>query len=80
MAVMLPSLLLSGFIFPIHNMPLLLQGISYIVPARYFVAIARGLFLKGVGVDALWGQIVAMIIFATVLLLVATSRFRRTLA
>lgn len=79
LVTMLPSLLLSGFIFPIHNMPLALQGISYLVPARYFVGIARGLFLKGVGVEPLWPQIVAMVVFAAVLLVVATSRFRRTL-
>ena len=79
-ATMLPSLILSGFIFPIENMPLLLRIISYAVPARYFIGIARGLFLKGVGIDILWPQLLAMLVFATVLVGVATSRFRRTLA
>ena len=79
-ATMLPSLILSGFIFPIENMPLLLRIISYAVPARYFIGIARGLFLKGVGIEILWPQLLAMLLFATVLVGVATSRFRRTLA
>lgn len=79
-ATMLPSLLLSGFIFPLSNMPWALQGLSYIVAARYYVVIARGLFLKGVGIEALWPDLVAMVIYAAVLVLAATSRFRRTLA
>lgn len=79
-ATMLPSLLLSGFVFPIGNMPLLLQGLSYVVAARYYIAIARGLFLKGVGLAALWPELLAMAVFAAVLLVVATSRFRRTLS
>jgi ABC-2 type transport system permease protein len=79
-ATMLPSLLLSGFVFPIGNMPLLLQGLSYVVAARYYIVIARGLFLKGVGLTALWPELLAMAVFAAVLLAVATSRFRRTLS
>jgi ABC-2 type transport system permease protein len=79
-ASMLPSLLLSGFVFPIENMPLVLQWISYVVPARYFITIARGLFLKGVGVEALWPELVAMVIYAVVLVAIATSRFRRSVA
>ena len=77
-ATMLPSLLLSGFIFPISNMPLPLQGLSYIVPARYYVTITRGLFLKGVAWQALVPELAAMTVFAVVLLLAAASRFRRT--
>jgi len=77
-ATMLPSLLLSGFIFPISNMPLALQGLSYVVAARYYIVIARGLFLKGVGLAALWPQFVAMVIYAAVLVLAAISRFRRS--
>lgn len=79
-ASMLPSLLLSGFVFPIENMPEILQWISLIVPARYFINIARGLFLKGVGVEVLWSELVAMVIYAVVLVGIATSRFRRSVA
>ena len=79
-ATMLPSLLLSGFVFPIENMPWVLQAVSYIVPARYYIEITRGLFLKGVGVEALWPELVAMVIYAVVLVGIATSRFRRSVA
>ncbi|MCB9674453.1 MAG: ABC transporter permease [Alphaproteobacteria bacterium] len=79
-ATMLPSLLLSGFVFPISNMHPVLQAISTIIPARYYIAITRGLFLKGTGIDVLWPQLVAMSIFAVVMLIVATSRFRRSLS
>ena len=75
----LPSMILSGFVFPIENMPRFLQWISYAVPARYYLTLIRGLFLKGVGIDVLWPQLVAMVIFATVVLIMATSRFRRSL-
>jgi len=76
---MLPSLILSGFIFPLENMPGWLQAISYIVPARYYIVITRGLFLKGVGIETLWPELLAMVIFAFVLIAVSSSRFRRTL-
>ena len=79
-ATMLPSLLLSGFVFPLTNMPWALQIVSYAVPARYYITITRGLFLKGVGVDVLWPELLAMVIYALVLLIVATSRFRRSLS
>jgi ABC-2 type transport system permease protein len=78
-ATMLPSLILSGFIFPLENMPGWLEAISYLVPARYYVVITRGLFLKGVGVVALWPELLAMVIFAVLLIAVSSSRFRRTL-
>ncbi len=80
LASMLPSLLLSGFIFPIANMPAVLQAISYVVPARYFIVIARGLFLKGAGLEALWPEFVAMVIYATVLVGIATTAFRRSVS
>ena len=79
-ATMLPSLLLSGFLFPIENMHPALQVFSWIVPARYYIAITRGLFLKGTGLDVLWPELVAMVVFATVMLVLGISRFRRSLA
>ncbi|MCA9572372.1 MAG: ABC transporter permease, partial [Myxococcales bacterium] len=78
-ATMLPSLLLSGFLFPIENMHPILQAISHIVPARYYIVVTRGIFLKGTGMDVLWPELVAMGVFAFVMLAVATSRFRRSL-
>lgn len=79
-ASMLPSLLLSGFIFPISNMPAPLQAISYIVPARYFIVIARGLFLKGADLQVLLPELQAMVVYAVLMVLLAASSFRRTLS
>jgi ABC-2 type transport system permease protein len=78
-ATMLPSIILSGFVFPVKNMPLFLQWLSYVVPARYYLRLIRGLFLKGVGVEVLWPDLLAMVIFATVVLAAATSRIRNSL-
>ncbi len=79
-ATFLPALLLSGFIFTIANMPLALRAISYIVPARYYVSVTKGIFLKGVGPSVLWIDAVAMVVFATVGLALATAVFRKELA
>ncbi|MBN1336467.1 MAG: ABC transporter permease, partial [Deltaproteobacteria bacterium] len=75
----LPSILLSGFVFPIRNMPWVLQILSWVVPARYFIRIVRGVFLKGVGPAVLWPELIAMVVFAFLMILLATSRFRRSL-
>ncbi|HEX7319159.1 MAG TPA: ABC transporter permease [bacterium] len=76
----LPAFMLSGFIFPISNMPLVLQGLSYLVPARYFLHIVRGLFLKGSGLDILWPEFLAMLIFALVSVIISVIRFKKRLA
>ena len=76
----MPALLLSGFIFAIPNMPMLLQGLTYVVPARYFVAVTKGILLKGVGVTTLWIEGVAMIAFASVGILLAAIVFRKEIA
>ena len=80
MSAMLPSMLLSGFIFPIASMPVILQGISFAIPARYFIETLRGVLLRGNGMAELWDQIVALAIFAIVTLALSTARFRRVLA
>ncbi len=80
MATFLPAFLLSGFVFPISSMPWALQLISYLVPARYFLVVIRGIFLKGVGAGVLWPDIVALIIFATLMVTLASLRLRRSLA
>jgi ABC-2 type transport system permease protein len=79
MTSVLPSMLLSGFIFPIENLPLPLRLISRLVPARYFVSTLRGVLLRGNGLDVLWPQLVAMTLFAALMLTVATRRFQRRL-
>jgi ABC-2 type transport system permease protein len=80
MSALLPSLLLSGMVFPIENMPLPLQALSRIVPARYFVHALRGLLLKGNGLDVLWPDLVALAAFVVVIVGLATARFQRRLA
>ena len=73
----LPTLMLSGFIFPIASMPAVLQGITYIVPARYFLVALRGIVLKGVGPAVVWPDFLALSIFAAVVLTLASIRLRR---
>lgn len=76
----LPALLLSGFIFDIASMPRALQLFTYVIPARYYIAVTRGIFLKGVGLEALWVQGLSMIIFAGVGVGLATLSFRKRIA
>jgi drug efflux transport system permease protein len=73
----LPTLMLSGFIFPITSMPPFLQAVTYLVPARYFLIALRGIVLKGVGAAAFWQDLVALAVFATVILMLASLRLRR---
>jgi ABC-2 type transport system permease protein len=77
---LLPSMLLSGMVFPIENMPLPLQLLSRVVPARYLVHALRGVLLKGNGLDVLWPDLVAQVIFAVGVVALATVRFQRRLA
>ena len=77
LSAFLPSFLLSGFIYPIENMPVALQVITYIVPARYFVEILKGLFLQGVGLTVLWPQVLALVIYAVVILNLARKKFSK---
>lgn len=76
----LPALLLSGFLYDIAAMPAVLRGITYLVPARYYIDVTRGVFLKGVGIEALWTQTVLMFLFAAVGLTLATRAFRKEIA
>lgn len=75
----LPSILLSGFVFPIENMPLFLQLISNLVPAKFFLIALRGIFLKGVGLEVLYPQALALIMFGLLLMTVAALRFKKRL-
>ncbi len=76
-ATYLPALLLSGFLFDIAGMPLVLQAFTFLVPARYYVAVIRGVLLKGVGVSVLWPQALFMVLFAVLGLALATRVFRK---
>ena len=73
----LPTLMLSGFIFPIASMPEALQVITYAVPARYFLIALRGIVLKGVGVAVFWQELAALVAFAGVVLALASLRLKR---
>ena len=75
----LPQVLLSGFAFPIQNMPTVFQWVTYLVPLRYYVVILRGVFLKGVGLDVLWPQAAALVGMGVAILALARLRFRRRL-
>jgi drug efflux transport system permease protein len=75
-----PMLYLSGFIFPIENMPAAIQPITYLIPLRYFIIIVRGIFLKGVGVAVLWPEILALLAWGLIIVGLAVARSRKTLA
>ena len=73
----LPAFLLSGFIFPIENMPLPIQTVTRLISARYFVFILRGIYLKDVGLAVLWPEVLFLGVFGTVVLTVAVLKFRK---
>jgi ABC-2 type transport system permease protein len=77
LASFLPTLMLSGFIFPIASMPAPLRAITYIVPARYFLIALRGIVLKGAGLDMVWQQLGALVLYSGAVLLLASVRLRR---
>ena len=73
----LPTFILSGFIFPISSMPPAIQVITHIIPARYFIVALRGIVLKGAEVTAFWPDLLALALFATVMLTLASVRLSR---
>jgi ABC-2 type transport system permease protein len=75
-----PAMLLSGFMFPIANMPTVIQWLTYLSPLRYFLVVIRGVFLKGVGLSILWPQLAALALIGALTLRLAAWRFRKTLA
>jgi len=78
--VYFPCVLLSGFMFPIENMPIPVQYFTYANPLRYFLVVLRGIFLKGAGPGILWPQVAALLLIGAAMLSVATLRFRKTLS
>jgi ABC-2 type transport system permease protein len=75
--VLIPSMILSGFIFPIANMPKFIQGITYFIPVRYFMVIVRGIFLKGIGIRYLLKEVWPLILFGSIILSLSVMRFRK---
>ncbi len=75
-----PMIYLSGFIFPIENMPAIIQQATYLIPLRYYLVIVRGIFLKGIGLDLLWPQALALAGWGTGMLMLAVVRSRKRAA
>jgi ABC-2 type transport system permease protein len=76
----LPAFMLSGFVYAIESMPQVIQVITHIIPARYVVTIMKGVFLKGVGVEVLWGELAFLALYATAIFLAATRKMNQKLA
>ncbi len=79
LATFLPSFLLSGFIFTIANMPRAIQVVTYVVPARYFIVVLKGIYLKGVGLEILGGQVLLLIAYAAVMVTLARIKLKKKL-
>jgi ABC-2 type transport system permease protein len=75
----MPAFMLSGFAFPIRNMPLTVQYLTFLNPLRYFMEIVRGIFLKGIGLTVLWPQVMALLVLGTVLFGLSVLRFHKRL-
>ncbi|MEK7400098.1 MAG: ABC transporter permease, partial [Candidatus Poribacteria bacterium] len=75
----IPWIILSGFIFPIENMPKIIQALTYMIPLRYFLIIIRGIVLKGVGLSVLWPQVLSLVVLGSILLTLSISRFHKRL-
>jgi ABC-2 type transport system permease protein len=75
-----PAMLLSGFVYPIANMPPVVQWLTFLNPLRYFLVIIRGVFLKGIGFDVLWPQTAALLVLGLAVLTFAVKRFHKTIA
>lgn len=77
LSTMLPAVLLSGFIYPVFNMPKPLQVFTYLIPARYYIVVLRELFLKGGGLYSMWDEAAFLLLFAVVMLWLAIKRFHK---
>jgi ABC-2 type transport system permease protein len=77
---MMPMIYLSGFIFPIENMPAVIQPVTYLIPLRYYLVIVRGIFLKGVGLESFWKDALLMLGWGVAVLALATIRSKKTLS
>ena len=79
LATMLPTVMLSGFIYPINTMPKITQLLTNAIPARYYLVIVRGIFLKGIGLDLLWGQALLLLVTGVLLIGLSARLFRKVL-
>ncbi|MEI6846351.1 MAG: ABC transporter permease [Candidatus Firestonebacteria bacterium] len=74
-----PAMIISGFIFPVSNMPQPVQYLTYFIPLRYFLTIIRGIVLKGNGFEILWPEILALVIFGAGIFYLSSLRFKKKL-
>jgi ABC-2 type transport system permease protein len=77
--IMMPMIFLSGFAFPIENMPVAVQYFTYLVPLRYFIVILRGIVLKGIGFGDLWPETLTLLLFGILILFLSSLRFKKNL-
>lgn len=77
LSTLIPTILLSGFIYPIFNMPKFIQAVTYLVPARYYIFILRQLFLKGAGINTMWQEALFLFLFAFFMLRLSIRRFKK---
>jgi ABC-2 type transport system permease protein len=77
--IAIPTFMLSGFAYPIHNMPIAVQYFTYLNPLRYLIEIVRGIFLKGTGLEALWPQLAALLLYGITVMGLSASSFRKKL-
>jgi ABC-2 type transport system permease protein len=77
--VMLPSIILSGFVFPREAMPAFIRDLGFLIPLTYFLRILRGIILKGVGVEVLWPEVLALLAFGLLVFGLSANRFRKTM-
>jgi len=75
-----PSMLLSGFVFPVASMPVVIQWFTYLNPLRYYIVVIRGIFLKGVGINILWPYMAALAVIGIIVMTMASLRFHKTLS
>ena len=80
LTTMLPTVLLSGFIYPIFNMPKFIQPVTYLIPARYYIVVLRELFLKGGRLDTLWDEALFLLLFAVLMFGLAIRKFKKKVA
>ena len=76
LGLMLPTMLLSGFIYPIENMPVWLQVICHIMPPKYYIEVIKGIMLKGIGIAYLYKQILILLAFTLFFIVVASKKFK----
>jgi len=80
LTTLIPTVLLSGFIYPIFNMPKAIQLVTYLIPARYYMTVLRGLFLKGNSLYELWTQAVFLFLFGLLMFIIAVTKFKKKVA